>query len=136
MSTLVLVLTAAMAVPGNGPEMVSVEIEPPGLDLSGEWEGTLEGGSSDLSGELQLTDGLFQMRGKKGVWHGFAIVHESEGYLTVSVRGSLPLLGIYKWKNDELLICYSTIPNGQRPKTFRASDDQEFLILHRVKPRK
>ena len=36
-SALAMVLMAAM-VPGNGPEMVSGEVEQ-GLDLSGEWEG-------------------------------------------------------------------------------------------------
>jgi hypothetical protein len=42
MSTLAIVLTAAMVVPGNGPEMVSWEMEQ-GLDLSGEWEGVMKG---------------------------------------------------------------------------------------------
>ena len=40
MSALAMILTAVMAVPGNGPEKASGEIRQ-GLDLSGEWEGTL-----------------------------------------------------------------------------------------------
>ena len=40
MSTLVLVLAAGMAIPANGPEKVSGEVEQ-GLVLSWEWEGTI-----------------------------------------------------------------------------------------------
>jgi hypothetical protein len=39
-SALAMILTAAMAVPGNGPEKVSGEIED-GLNLGGKWEGIL-----------------------------------------------------------------------------------------------
>jgi hypothetical protein len=41
MSTLAMILTAAMAVPGDGSEKVSGELVEEKLDLRGQWRGTL-----------------------------------------------------------------------------------------------
>ena len=134
-SALAMVLAAAMAVPGNGPEKVSGELEQ-GLDLRGKWMGTAEGGSWRLQGKLQLGNGRIHLVGEPEVWHAYESIHEGEGRLSFSFRASPPRLGIYKWEDDDLLVCICTNPRGQRPTTFRASEDQCLLILHRVKPRK
>jgi hypothetical protein len=106
MSTLVLILTAAMAVPGNGPKMVSAEMERK-LDIQGEWTP-----SDLLSGIVDDGGGNVRMEYRNG-WH----------------------LGIWKQEGDRLVICLRE-PGFGRPIDFQVRNEQELLILHRVKPRK
>jgi hypothetical protein len=139
MSALVMILTAAMVIPGNGPEMVSGEVGwgPAPLDLSGEWEGNAKGGPEGYmdSGNFRLAGGFIRFQNKPHELSSFEIVQEGEGCLSVSLRGSIPYQGIYKWQGNNLLICFPDDP-CKRPVTFRASEDQHLYILHRVKPRK
>jgi hypothetical protein len=127
MSTLVLVLTAAMAVPGNGPDMVSVEIAEQRLNLSGVWKGTIfrqEGKPLDaMLGDSILFD-----------FDDWEYSDEGAGRFSLIVSGA-GYLGIYMSDGDDVILCYRRARYG-RPESFRAGDGQHLLILHRVKPRK
>ena len=141
MSTLVLILTAAMTVPASGPEMVSGEIEDR-LDLSGEWEVTWMS-AFDKTGKGKVEDGkLRACIAGSGPMNGghFAFLSrtdftdEGDGKLRVNwASGSA--CGIYQYRGDRLLICWR-LPDKGRPAYFHAGEDQELFILHRVKPRK
>lgn len=133
MSTLVLVLATAIAVPGNGPEKGSAEMEQ-GLDLRSEWEG-----------RWQHSDGKFyQVEGNHGLLEGCTdneglaiptncLVDEGEGRLRITCLR--PRFGIYEVNGDRLTICWDET-GRRRPTSFRAGDGQHLLILHRVKLRK
>lgn len=131
MSTLVLVLATAMAVPGSGPEMVSDEVEQ-GLDLSGEWEGRWqisEGGGKhiDLSnGMLSFWDFSLPSR--------FQIQNQTGNRLCIQWSGR-PYLGIYKRCDDRILICLRVAEDGP-PTSFGFGEDRVILTLRRVKPQK
>jgi hypothetical protein len=133
-SALAMVLTAAMAVPGNGPERVSGEMEGR-LDLSGEWEGFC----FDASGRTypaELGDGgLDLMAGKQWHWSIPLVNLIDEGDGKFHIPDVPRIQGIYRQHGDHLLLCFR-IGSGERPTSFRGGDGQDFLILHRVKPRK
>jgi len=138
MSALTMILTAAMVVPGNGPEMVSGELIEQRLDLSGEWQGVAKGGPewSSFSGNFTFSGGIIRFQKAPDELKSFEIIDEGEGRLSVSLWGSVPYHGIYKREDRNLLICLPNDPWSQRPMSFRASKDQHLLILHRVKSRK
>jgi hypothetical protein len=138
MSTLVLMLTAAMAVPGNGPEKVSGEMEQ-GLDLRGRWEGTFQAWQGGVSGEAQVSNGKIHLR-LLTVPCGAGRVYEKKWQCTDEGEGKLLLFeskrpGIYRQHGDHIIICFRASEKG-RPAAFQAEDDQYLLILHRVKSRK
>ncbi|HEY7310848.1 MAG TPA: hypothetical protein VH643_15900 [Gemmataceae bacterium] len=137
MSTLVLVLAAAMAVPGNGPEMLSGETER-GLDLSGEWEGRWKTDKAEYEVELLgEKGGCSYRRLPRGKCWGYLtpdITDQGEGRLRLTWEDD-PCLGIYEQDGDCLTICFRDAREG-RPLSFRVGDGQHLLILHRVKPRK
>jgi hypothetical protein len=146
MSTLVLMLAAAMAVPVNGPEIVSGEMEQ-GLDLSGEWKAILyhpECGGAVFRGEASIVS-IRDPRGPRTLtwfcvrwgspasdgsfsWRGIPI---DEGNGRFRIGDSL---GIYQYDGDRLRICFGDAK--RRPTSFCAGDGKALLILHRVKPRK
>ena len=133
MSSLVVMLTAAMAVPGSGPEKVSGEMTD-GLDLHGEWEGTLQGDNIFCravirEGKLITHDGT----GKTGS-NRLQVVNEGDGKIRISLDWTV-CLGIYEQRGDDLLIAYRWHELG-RPSFLGKDKKQGFLILRRVKPRK
>ena len=136
-SALAIILTAAIAIPGNGPDMVSGEIEQ-GLDLHGQWKGTwvyedgvcydadtdesrsLIGFTGNMMTSLELSDIIDEGRGKcrmKWFW-------SEDGWCR----------GIYRQDGDRLTICFCD-RRGPRPTSFRAAKGQHLLVLRRVKPR-
>ena|SRR5262245_33573684 len=141
-SALAMVLMAAMAIPGNGPEKVSGEVEQ-GLDLSGKWEaicyrpgGGVLRGQASISEEGGLSISGQQgpaRRGGQGRFHiAFGkVIDEGSGH--IRSQNSLGI-GIYKQEGDRLLICFGY--DKHRPTSFRAGDGQFLLILRRVKPGK
>jgi hypothetical protein len=145
MSALAMILTAAMMVPGDGPERVSGELaKPQRLDLSGEWKGqftygdrhatiTLEGKMSGsifvvMPQEIQLID-LGPER----------MTDEGNGRFSLRRDTKAPeapdYLGIYKHEGDRVTICYRLTKYG-RPSKFKFVDSCRLLILHRVKSNK
>jgi hypothetical protein len=129
MPALAMNLMVAMAAPGNGPEMVSWEVEQ-GLDLRGRWEGVYcyEGyAPSDFW--LDARDA-----GPRGgiSTSPFELVDEGEGRLRLTWADRY--LGIYRQEGDQLMLCFGNVEEG-RPTSFRTGNGQWLLILHRVKPR-
>ena len=126
MATLVLVLAAAMAVPGNGPEMVSAEMEQ-GLDLRGKWDVSYfySDGTSEVWHD---TDGLFLME-------AYGIQDEGKGRLQMMPLVSLAYPGIYRQEHDHIAMCFR-VPGEGQPTDFSVDEGQIVLILRRVKPRK
>jgi hypothetical protein len=139
-SALAIVLTAAMAVPGNGPERVSGEMEQ-GLDLRGEWEGIWWHGS-DCAGVAEWSDGMIMGRFGDSPCFLFLFLNwcfikdEGDGRcLYENFPGDRDRLGIYEQDADRLVICIGRT-DKRRPSSFTTGDDRHLLILHRVKPRK
>jgi hypothetical protein len=127
-SALAMVLMAAMAVPGNGPEKVSGEVEQ-GLDLSGDWQLTIEV-------EHGLGNVALVAAGSKLI-KKFDIRDEGEGKVRLRfANGSAnELLGIYRQEGDHILINCARAPDG-RPTSFEKRESYIRIILHRVKPGK
>jgi hypothetical protein len=128
-SALAMILAAGMAI-GTGPEMVSGEVVR-GLDLRGEWEGTIRhsfGGDRpvvlDKDGVLTEDDGLISL--------GFFLEVSDEGKGKVQIRlGGSARVGIYKHEGEDVVICFCRV---DRPTEFRAGNGRSLLILRRVKP--
>lgn len=147
MSALAMILTAAMAVPGDGPEKVSGEIAEEAklqrLDLSGEWEGkwTYNGVTADVmlrDGELCRFACRCQQAGLIRELLPFTFIDEGRGKLRIHSpwSGNGQSLGIYRQQSDKLVIYYRDAENG-RPTAFRAAgEEHNTLIFHRVKSRK
>jgi hypothetical protein len=136
MSALAMILTAAIAVPGDVPEKESGEVER-GLDLSGEWEGTSTDGIA--TGEVRLVKdkGKANVRNPAVRGYGrfdFKVFDEGGGRLRILI-GERESLGIYRYQDDDhVIICVSQ--HGLRPQSFCCGDGQELTFLHRVKPGK
>jgi hypothetical protein len=129
-SALAMVLMAAMAVPGNGPENVSREVEQR-LDLSGEWEGIY---TTDKEQTLRVHLNRYRVRLENDdcdFAFDNSMVDEGRGRLRFQ-----GLLGIYQQDEERLIICLGRIGTHERPTSFRIGNGQSLLILHRVKPRK
>jgi hypothetical protein len=119
-SAFAMVLVAAMAVPGIGPEKVSGEMDQ-GLDLRGEWEALWWNDEGIIS--WFCFDALC-----------FDVVDEGRGKLRATMWQGRQL-GIYQRQGDQLNICLRDAEDG-RPTSFKGGDGQDLFILHRVKPRK
>jgi hypothetical protein len=132
-SALAMVLTAAMVVPGNGPEMVSAEMEQR-LDLRGEWEGTWHYSVEGTRRVVITGNRLFFITGACAVGRPFVCVQESAGTFRAHWDGEA-CLGIYRYDGGRLLLCVREASKGY-PTSFRAGAVQDLLILHRVQPRK
>ena len=138
MSALAMVLTAAIVVPGDGPEKVSGEIElEQGLNLSGEWQGVLYHWGETYKGNGWIhEDGEFAFIYRRFGNIPFAtpaglVKDEGNGYLQIG-----EYVGIYEQRGDRLRMCLSF--DGPRPTSFRIGNDnaQCLLILRRVKSSK
>jgi len=123
-----MVLMAAMAVPGNGPEQVSGEVGQR-LDLSGNWQLTIEA-------EHGLGNVTMVVAGSKLI-KKFDIRDEGEGKVRLRFANgpANELLGIYRQEGDHILINCARAPNG-RPTSFENRKSYIQITIHRVKPRK
>jgi hypothetical protein len=119
-SALAMILTAAMAIPGDGPEKVSAEMEQ-GLDLSGTWKG--------FNGDRVMEDRFKLLIAKSDSW-----VDEGAGQVRFKIRG-LTYYGMYEQRGDRLKICFAG-GGKDRPTRFQGGCGQTLIIVHRVKPRK
>jgi hypothetical protein len=138
MSTLVLMLTAAMAVPGNGPESISAEMEQ-GLDLRGEWEGTWRLADGPLyyaTIDRKLLFGYPDPDEAGIILYVDSFIDEGNGRFQIRPKDDDSCwLGIYEQSNDRVRMCF--VEEGkQRPTAFSGGNGQHLLILHRVKPGK
>lgn len=118
MSALTMILTAAMAVPGDGPAKAPAEMVQT-LDMSGEWEGTWKDSLGYLW-KAKLRNGQLECKGEDTIARG--------ALKSCDVKKE----GIYKWEGNRLFICFA-IGQNKRPKSFRGGKGQELFILHRVK---
>jgi hypothetical protein len=139
MSALAMILTAAMVVPGDGPKMESGEIEQ-GLDLSGEWEGLwIDDEGIRRKAKLSLSE--CRLEGERLPGQPLGDIERTLVFLGITDEGAGRIclrdsyLGIYCRDGCDHLICFRDNRKG-RPTSFRGGDDQNLLILHRVKPRK
>jgi hypothetical protein len=138
MSALAMILTAAMATPGDGAEKVSAVMVQRGLDLSGEWKGDFTSSNGKIfKGKMKesvfvLTPGekpLIDLGPKY-------ITDEGNGRFAIGRGANGPVfVGIYKDEGDKLTICLCATQYG-RPTKFKAGEGRGLLILHRVKPSK
>jgi hypothetical protein len=127
MGTLTMALAAAL-VAGSGPEKVSGEMRQR-LDLSGEWKGEVRV-SRDHAFPVSLRGG--QLTGSRLGKEGRRFVVTDQGSGNFLVTGHDEYLGIYKWEQDRLILCFGY----ERPSSFQSSDVQALLTLRRVRPRK
>jgi hypothetical protein len=142
MSALAMILTAAMMVPGDGPEKASGEIarERQPLDLSGEWEGTLQDATTPKGGikmkaKMLAEDFYYSKEPDLRFYRGLAEVYdEGAGRMRFEPEAG-KILGIYQQDGDRVIMCIGDA-NGNRPDSFRIGKGQQLLILHRVKSRK
>ncbi len=140
MLALAMILTAAMMVPGNGPEKASGDVtgKKPGLDLKGKWEGDLsiqQPDGSPLTVPVTYQDGkLASGDSGEAVVMKLVFIDEGEGKCRCrNVGADQQTLGIYKWKREQLFICFNEDGKG-RPTNFTAKGANCLLTLHRVKP--
>ncbi len=134
MSALAMILTAAMVVPGDGPEKVSGEMVQERLDLRGEWEAILFHGGKKVSGQARILRGLlvtWEGKGGRGSFF-WSDVPVDEGKGNFRIGGSL---GIYQYDGNRLRICFDD-GAGDRPTSFLPGKNRVYLILHRVKSSK
>ena len=136
-SALAMILTAAMVVPGNGPEKVSGEVEQQGLDLRGEWKGSVMDAPNKVFGAALAAGELG--RGYDWGWEEIPFLtftDEGAGRFRVRTRPGLVRLGIYWQEGYRLVFCLGEY-DGKRPRSFDPiPHEQTLFILHRVKPRK
>jgi hypothetical protein len=143
MSALAMILTAAMMIPGDGPEKTSGKVSEKerGLDLKGKWEGSLgiklpDGSPSTVPVTYQdgkLTAG--DLEEAEAVKMKVLFIDEGHGkcWCRYAATGK-DALGIYKWQRDQLFICISE--GKGRPTNFMVEETSTLLTLHRIKPRK
>lgn len=133
MSAMAMLLTAALAVPADAPEKVSMDMV---LDLSGEWEGTAQ--NTNAKSRVKISRGQLDSESERGrVGSNIRIIDEGEGKLRIELNvagAERNLLGIYKWQGSRLLICCREKSKG-RPRSFMVDEVTSSLILHRVKSR-
>ncbi len=122
MSALAMILTAAMAVPGDGPKKVSGEMVQQRLDLSGEWRSYFKGVLDLSKGEINL--------------ERLSIIDEGAGRLRLKLRsvdniGFYTCYGIYEQNGDRLKICFA-FDGKSRPTRFHHGGGQYLYDLRRV----
>jgi hypothetical protein len=126
----VMVLAVGMAVSGDMPGTVPVETER-GLDLHGEWEGTMDWlGRQSLP--VVFAKGILTAP-ERGIvlWPSDEVFDEGQGRFLLT-RGAVPKLGIYRYQGDSLCICFG----WTRPVAFSTENGGSLIVLHRVKPAK
>lgn len=133
-SAMAMVLMAAMAIPGNGPERASGEVKQ-GLDLRGRWEGLWV--TDHWTYRVELNEMVMKPSADDvEPCHDIELtklIDEGQGQLSFRI-GQYDVHGIYKWDGDCFLVCFSP-PSCPRPTSFTDRQDDLF-ILHRVKPGK
>ena len=129
MSALAMILTAAMAVPGSGPEKVSIDMERR-LDLRGEWQGTLRTKQDEVY-RVRIDRKLMLIESSEGITRAFSTSNLiDEGCGKLLYRGRLSL---YRQEDNLLLICVGDA--NRRPSSIGVECGPTF-VLRRVKPRK
>ncbi|SRR5579885_3146663 len=128
MSALAMILTAAMVIPGDGPEKVSGEVErsPQPLDLRGEWAWIQGFGADPMCPALVTGSDMIRF---------FDIIDEKGGKVRFQYPFCCTYLGIYKRTKTEVVISFREASKG-RATSFRTGDGQELLILRRTNIRK
>lgn len=128
MSVLAMILSIAMAVPGDVPEKESAEIEKEQvLDLRGEWEGTLRSELGEVCGVRIDSQWMFFDSDKITIgWHISDFVDEGKGNLRFIGR-----LGRYRQEKDRLFICIGDAKG--RPLDI-GKQYGDLYILRRVRP--
>jgi hypothetical protein len=126
MSALAMILTAAMAVSGDGPERVSGETRQIKLDLRGEWKLEFDGGTLESLSREELLRAL-------------RIQDMGEGKLRMalpkSYKGDLvfiPYTGTYRQEKDRVVIHFRMVVE-KTPTAFRDHFRRGCIILHRIK---
>lgn len=134
---LVMILTAAMVIPGTAQQKVPWKFirESDPLDLNAEWEGTLEEYGGETMRVKLTKDQIYFDTGDAGSRFHWRIVDEGNGKFSWWISEP-PVLGIYHQEGDQLLMCDIFPGSNQRPKFFEKKKGNSLLILHRVKPRK
>lgn len=125
MSSLVMILTVAMMVPGNGPERASGEIAmPQPLDLKGQWWLTCGKDSYEISGEEIIRSWKLRDEG----------IGRFRMTVTIMKQDFL-MLGIYRQEKEKILMCFRNADYG-RPTRIQDCDGQFVVTLRRIKSRK
>ena len=93
MSALAMILMTAMVVPGKGPEKVSMEMEQ-GLDLSEEWEGTIEARDQGIVGPIRIAHGKLYRAGSEAATYQCKVIG-APLHSRNSVNASLPGTACY-----------------------------------------
>ena len=135
-SAVAMVLVTAMAIPGSGPEKLSGETER-GLDLRGHWRVTYSCISGQTDKWLAIVEGgHFNLRSEdKTLTINYGEVRD-EGCGDIRwTGGPRELLGIYRQDGDQVIVCLREANSG-RPTSFSTKDNQDIMILRRVKPHK
>ncbi|HEY7308374.1 MAG TPA: hypothetical protein VH643_03325 [Gemmataceae bacterium] len=141
-SALAMILTAAMAVPGNGSEKTSGETTD-NLRFTGRWEGTLTLCWQDNNENYiaaVLSDGVLTLhRRYDGDPYSSSCVFSScvftdTGKGTVRLRlGKSVYEGIYRIEREDILLCFKT--TGKRPSSFKVRAGTMLFTLRREKIR-
>jgi hypothetical protein len=134
-SALAMVLMAAIAIPGNGPEKVSGEMVQE-LDLSGKWEGTFR--LDDFLIGAEMTAGILNIKeGFLPETNPLRVINEGDGRLCLMEmeQDRVFALGIYMWERHCVIFHIRADEKG-RPLSFDDVRDTCIYNLHRVKPRK
>lgn len=145
MSALAMILTAAMTVPGDGPEKASSEVaySPEPLNLRGEWKLILQvkDKESEPKTEMTIKNGWMEARSPQGrVGSHVKMLFNQGGKVRFRwMTGAYH--GIYQQQGDRLMLCLRKYDDDDKggegyPTSFRASADQALIIFHRVKPHK
>jgi len=130
-SELAMILTAAMAVPGSGPEAKAAPERPL---LPGEWEGTRTDGAG-ATWKVVLRDGKLTGTIEEFSFSiEFKPIDEGDGKMRVKFD-DLRCVGIYKRERDRITICFRT-DGKERETEFSSGGPRELFILHRVKRNK
>jgi hypothetical protein len=127
MSALAMILTAAMVVPGDGPEKVSGEIKKgERLDLRGKWK-------------LEFGAGTLETLTREELIRALRIQDMGEGRLRMalpkSYKGDLvfiPYTGTYRQERDRVVIQFRMVVE-KTPTAFRDHYRRGYIILHRIK---
>lgn len=142
MSALAMILTAAMAVPGDGPEKVSGEIaEQQRLDLRGEWKGKLskyDRKYGEIAAKVHLSGGRLKAEDNAKPDEFVAdvpvsFIDEGDGKFRLRLDEDQLYLGIYRQEGDRLIACFG---DKHRPNEFKLTERRGLIILHRAKSRK
>jgi len=143
MSALAMILTAALVVPGDGPEKVLGDVErlPQPLDLRGKWKGTIskyDRKYGEFGAKVYFSGGRLKVEdnAKPGEFVAdvqACFVDEGNGKFRFRLNGDQLYLGIYRQEGDRFIGC---IGHKDRPSEFKLAERRALISLHRVNSRK